>query len=130
MAIVKTKKNSHGGSNQIENVKEQAYDMELEGLNPPAPDSYPGQSFPNQGSQAPNNNNFGEIALNEQALEELIEKEEENLTKKENSQMKSLEEIKNNLNSMSSFFNNNNDYNKISLYEEEFYSNLKKQISK
>ena len=130
MAIVKTKKNSHGGSNQIENVKEQTYDMELEGLNPPAPDSYPGQSFPNQGSQAPNNNNFGEIALNEQALEELIEKEEENLTKKENSQMKSLEEIKNNLNSMSSFFNNNNDYNKISLYEEEFYSNLKKQISK
>ena len=130
MAIVKTKKNSHGGSNQIENVKEQTYDMELEGLNPPAPDSYPGQSFPNQGSQAPNNNNFGEIALNEQALEELIEKEEENLTKKENSQMKSLEEIKNNLNSMSSFFNNNNDYNKISLYEEEFYKNLKKQISK
>ena len=127
MAIVKTKKNSHGGSNQIENVKEQTYDMELEGLNPPAPDSYPGQSFPNQGSQAPNNNNFGEIALNEQALEELIEKEEENLTKKENSQMKSLEEIKNNLNSMSSFFNNDN--NKISLYEEEFYSNLKKQIS-
>ena len=128
MAIVKTKKNSHGGSNQIENVKEQTYDMELEGLNPPAPDSYPGQSFPNQGSQAPNNNNFGEIALNEQALEELIEKEEENLTKKENSQMKSLEEIKNNLNSMSSFFNNDN--NKISLYEEEFYSNLKKHISK
>ena len=125
MAIVKTKKNSHGGSNQIENVKEQTYDMELEGLNPPAPDSYPGQSFPNQGSQAPNN--FGEIALNEQALEELIEKEEENLTKKENSQMKSLEEIKNNLNSMSSFFNNEN--NKISLYEEEFYKNLKKQIS-
>ena len=128
MAIVKTKKNSHGGSNQIENVKEQTYDMELEGLNPPSPDSYPGQSFPNQGSQAPNNNNFGEIALNEQALEELIEKEEENLTKKENSQMKSLEEIKNNLNSMSSFFNNEN--NKISLYEEEFYKNLKKQISK
>ena len=127
MAIVKTKKNSHGGSNKIENVKEQTYDMELEGLNPPAPDSYPGQSFPNQGSQAPNNNNFGEIALNEQALEELIEKEEENLTKKENSQMKSLEEIKNNLNSMSSFFNNEN--NKISLYEEEFYKNLKKQIN-
>ena len=127
MAIVKTKKNSPGGSNQIENVKEQTYDMELEGLNPPAPDSYPGQSFINQGSQAPNNNNFGEIALNEQALEELIEKEEENLTKKENSQMKSLEEIKNNLNSMSSFFNNEN--NKISLYEEEFYKNLKKQIS-
>jgi hypothetical protein len=101
--------------------------MELEGLNPPAPDSYPGQSFPNQESQAPNNNNYGEIALNEQALEELIEKEEENLTKKENSQMKSLEEIKNNLNSMSSFFNNEN--NKISLYEEEFYKNLKKQIS-
>ena len=125
MAIVKTKKNSHGGANQIENVKEQTYDMELEGLNPPAPDSYPGQSFPNQGSQAPNN--FGEIALNEQALEELIEKEEENLTKKENSQMKSLEEIKNNLNSMSSFFNNEN--NKISLYEEEFYKNLKEQIN-
>ena len=125
MAIVKTKKNSHGGHNQIENVKEQEYDMEIEGLNPPAPDNYPLQSIPNQGGNAPNNNNFGEIALNEQALEELIEKEEENLAKKENSQMKSLEEIKTNLNSMSSFFNKIN----INLYQDEFYSNLQKEIS-
>ena len=67
-----------------------------------------------------------EVVLNEQALEELIEKEEENLAKNENSQMKSIDEIKTNLNSLNSFFQNNNN----NLYNDNFYSNLKMQISK
>ena len=125
MAIVKTKKTKENNSNQTENIKENT-DMEIEGLSPPAPDTYPIQSIQNQGNSVSFNNNFGEIPLNEQALEELIEKEEENLTKKENSQMKNLEEIKANLNSLNSFFKNNNN----SLYEDKFYANLKMQISK
>ena len=96
---------------------------------PPSPDEYPGPTIQNQVNQVNNNqmnNNYGEIPLNEQALEELIEKEEESLTKKENSQMKGLEEIKANLKSLNSFFTNI----KNSLYEEDFYANLKMKISK
>ena len=125
MAIVKTKKTKENGSNKYENVKEQS-DMEIDSMYPPAPDTYPIQNNQNQGNQVSSNINFGVINLNEQALEELIEKEEENLTKKENSQMKSLEEIKTNLKSLESFFQNNNN----SLYEDKFYADLKMKISK
>ena len=111
-----------------ENAKEQ-YEMDIDGLNVPSPDEYPGpavQDQINQGNNNQPNNIYGEIPLNEQALEELIEKEEESLTKKENSQMKGLEEIKTNLKSLNSFFTNI----KNSLYEEEFYADLKMKISK
>ena len=128
MAIIKNKKNSQAGYNQDENTKEQC-DMEIDGMYPPSPDEYPGPTIQNQVNQVNNNqmnNNYGEIPLNEQALEELIEKEEESLTKKENSQMKGLEEIKANLKSLNSFFTNI----KNSLYKEDFYANLKMKISK
>ena len=103
--------------------------MDIDGLNVPSPDEYPGpavQDQINQGNNNQPNNIYGEIPLNEQALEELIEKEEESLTKKENSQMKGLEEIKTNLKSMNSFFKNKN----IGLYQDNFYADLKMRISK
>ena len=96
MAIVKKKNPSQAGYDPEENAKEQ-YEMDIDGLNVPSPDEYPGpavQDQINQGNNNQPNNIYGEIPLNEQALEELIEKEEESLTKKENSQMKGLEEIK------------------------------------
>ena len=128
MAIVKKKNPSQAGYDPEENAKEQ-YEMDIDGLNVPSPDEYPGpavQDQINQGNNNQPNNIYGEIPLNEQALEELIEKEEESLTKKENSQMKGLEEIKTNLKSLNSFFTNI----KNSLYEEDFYANLKMKISK
>ncbi len=128
MAIVKKKNPSQAGYDPEENAKEQ-YEMDIDGLNVPSPDEYPGpavQDQINQGNNNQPNNIYGEIPLNEQALEELIEKEEESLTKKENSQMKGLEEIKTNLKSLNSFFTNI----KNSLYEEEFYADLKMKISK
>ena len=128
MAIVKKKNPSQAGYDPEENAKEQ-YEMDIDGLNVPSPDEYPGPSVQdqiNQGNNNQPNNIYGEIPLNEQALEELIEKEEESLTKKENSQMKGLEEIKTNLKSLNSFFTNI----KNSLYEEEFYADLKMKISK
>ena len=122
MAIVKNnKKGSNSGTNQIENIKEIS-DMEIDSLNPPAPDL--SHQIQNQVNAAPPSNI--EVVLNEQALEELIEKEEDNLAKNENSQMKSIDEIKTNLNSLNSFFQNNNN----NLYNDNFYSNLKMQISK
>ena len=123
MGLVKKNKTS-GGYNVVDNV---ISSLDIEGLNPPPPDTLPQmQNQGNQGNYSNFNGQFGEVTLNEQALEELIEKEQENLKKKENSQTKSLEEIKTNLNSLNSFFKNINN----SLYDEEFYSNLKMQISK
>ena len=126
--MFKKKNPSQAGYDPEENAKEQ-YEMDIDGLNVPSPDEYPGpavQDQINQGNNNQPNNIYGEIPLNEQALEELIEKEEESLTKKENSQMKGLEEIKTNLKSLNSFFTNI----KNSLYEEEFYADLKMKISK
>ena len=124
MAIVKNnKKGSNSGTNQIENIKEIS-DMEIDSLSPPAPDPMVSHQIQNQVNAAPPSNI--EVVLNEQALEELIEKEEDNLAKNENSQMKSIDEIKTNLNSLNSFFQNNNN----NLYNDNFYSNLKMQISK
>ena len=126
MGLVKKNKTS-GGYNVVDNV---ISSLDLENMAPPAPDTLPQiQNQENQGNQGNYGNingQFCEVDLNEQALEELIEKEQENLKKKENSQTKSLEEIKTNLNSLNSFFKNINN----SLYDEEFYSNLKMQISK
>lgn len=123
MGLVKKNKTS-GGYNVVDNV---ISSLDLENMAPPAPDTLPQiQNQENQGNYGNINGQFGEVDLNEQALEELIEKEQENLKKKENSQTKSLEEIKTNLNSLNSFFKNINN----SLYDEEFYSNLKMQISK
>ena len=105
--------------------------IDIDDISAPAPDENPYTPIPNQeqtnqANYGNSNAQFGEVALNEQALEELIEKEQENLKKKENSQTKSLDEIKTNLNSLNSFFKNINN----SLYDDEFYSNLKMQISK
>ena len=123
MGLVKKNKTS-GGYNVVDNV---ISSLDLENMAPPAPDTLPQiQNQESQGNYGNINGQFGEVDLNEQALEELIEKEQENLKKKENSQTKSLEEIKTNLNSLNSFFKNINN----SLYDEEFYSNLKMQISK
>ena len=123
MGLVKKNKTS-GGYNVVDNV---ISSLDLENMAPPAPDTLPQiQNQENQGNYGNINGQFGEVDLNEQALEELIEKEQENLKKKENSQTKSLDEIKTNLNSLNSFFKNINN----SLYDEEFYSNLKMQISK
>ncbi len=123
MAIVKNKKKAQ--SEQIEPQSVQSISaLDIDGINYPAPDVV--SSMQNQENNEISNAQYGEIPLNEQALEELCEKEEENLKKKENSQNKSLEEIKNNLNSLNSFFKNINN----SLYDEEFYSDLKMKISK
>ena len=123
MGLVKKNKSS-GGYNVVDNV---ISSLDLENMAHPSPDTLPQiQNQENQGNYGNINGQFGEVDLNEQALEELIEKEQENLKKKENSQTKSLEEIKTNLNSLNSFFKNINN----SLYDEEFYSNLKMQISK
>ena len=123
MGLVKKNKTS-GGYNVVDNV---ISSLDLENMAHPSPDTLPQiQNQENQGNYGNINGQFGEVDLNEQALEELIEKEQENLKKKENSQTKSLEEIKTNLNSLNSFFKNINN----SLYDDEFYSNLKMQISK
>ena len=123
MAIVKNKKKAQSEQLEPQNVQSMSV-LDIDGINFPAPDVI--SSVQNQDNNAIPNVQFGEVPLNEQALEELIEKEQENLKKKENSQTKSLEEIKTNLNSLNSFFKNINN----SLYDEEFYSNLKMQISK
>ena len=68
---------------------------------------------------------FG-VPLNEDAIQELIKKEEENLVKKENDKTKSLDEIKNNLNSLNSYFNDTNK----NIYKDSYYSDLKKNINK
>ena len=126
MAIVKNKTKS----SKI-NITDEATDMLIDGIIPPAPDTYPAPPISNQGNQAalvPSNAQTVQIqtVLNEQALNELTKKEEENLIKKENSQKKNLEEIKTNLKSMNSFFKNKN----IGLYQDNFYADLKMRISK
>ena len=126
MAIVKNKTKS----SKI-NIADEATDMFIDGIIPPAPDTYPAPPISNQGNQAalvPSNAQTVQIqtVLNEQALNELTKKEEENLIKKENSQKKNLEEIKTNLKSMNSFFKNKN----IGLYQDNFYADLKMRISK
>ena len=126
MAIVKNKTKS----SKI-NIADETTDMFIDGIIPPAPDTYPAPPISNQGNQAalvPSNAQTVQIqtVLNEQALNELTKKEEENLIKKENSQKKNLEEIKTNLKSMNSFFKNKN----IGLYQDNFYADLKMRISK
>ena len=126
MAIVKNKTKS----SKI-NITDETTDMFIDGIIPPAPDTYPAPPISNQGNQAalvPSNAQTVQIqtVLNEQALNELTKKEEENLIKKENSQKKNLEEIKTNLKSMNSFFKNKN----IGLYQDNFYADLKMRISK
>jgi len=68
---------------------------------------------------------FG-VPMNEDAIQELINKEEENLSKKENDKTKSLDEIKNNLNSLNSYINDTNK----NIYKDSYYSDLKKNINK
>ena len=127
MGLVKNKKKT-GDFNVVDHAVSM---IDIDDISAPAPDENPYTPIPNQeqtnqANYGNSNAQFGEVALNEQALEELIEKEQENLKKKENSQTKSLDEIKTNLNSLNSFFKNINN----SLYHDEFYSNLKMQISK
>ena len=127
MVILKNTNNKEGenyGSNIIEEHNEGQHEMDVENLIPPEPDNNPYQQIYNQ--PAPQYPQPAEIPLNEEALLELIKKEEENLAKNDNGKAKSLEEIKNNLNSLNSFFNTTS----INLYEDSFYADLKKQISK
>ena len=127
MVILKNTNNKEGEhyeSNIVEEQNEGQHEMEVENLIPPEPDNNPYQQAYNQ--QAPQYPQPAEIPLNEEALLELIKKEEENLAKNENEKTKSLEEIKNNLNSLNTFFNTTSK----NLYEDSFYADLKKQISK
>ena len=99
--------------------------MENDGLNPPPPDNYVdanNQIISNDVQQY----QPAEIPLNVNVLEDLIKKEEENLSKKYNSKTKSLDEIKKNLNQLDSYFNNA----KKNIYEDMFYANLKEEINK
>ena len=129
MVILKKKDNNKEGA-QIElntiNEQSEKTEMEVEGLIPPEPDNkYPDyDQIENQ--NAPEYSHPTETPLNEEALLELIKKEEENLAKKNNEKIKSLEEIKKDLNSLNSYFNTANK----NIYEESFYADLKKQISK
>ena len=66
------------------------------------------------------------VPLNEDSIQELIKKEEENLAKKENDKTKSLDEIKNNLNSLNSYFNDTNK----NIYKDSYFADLKKNINK
>ena len=123
----KNEKKKEGISSNLASITEHAgeNDMEIDGLVPPAPDN----SINNNNQVADLNEapfQPVEIPLNEKVLEELIKKEEENLSKKLNSKSKSLDEIKNNLNSLNSYFNNA----KKNIYEDSFYADLKKEINK
>jgi hypothetical protein len=51
--------------------------------------------------------NQNEIHLNEEALKELIKKEEDNLTKKNKDKIKNLDEIKKDINSLNASLNLN-----------------------
>ena len=118
----KKKEGDHIELNTINEQNEQA-EMEVEVAHP-APD-YP--SFNQiEGQNVAPLPQPTEIPLNEGVLQELIKKEEENLAKKENDKTKSLEEIKNNLNSLDSYFSNLNK----NIYEDSYFADLKKQISK
>ena len=102
------------------NVIHEQNDMEIEGMLPPAPDSE--NQIQNQVVQIDNQN---EIHLNEEALKELIKKEEDNLTKKNKDKIKNLDEIKKDIDSLNASLN----LSKLKIYEDQFYSDLKKQIS-
>lgn len=124
MAIFKNKK----GENEINTGEEdqsETVDMEVEGLVPPAPDNYPSANQIQEQNMAPPSQPV-EIPLNEDALKNLIKKEEENLAKKNNDITKNLDEIKKELNSLNTYFNSINKH----IYEDSFFSDLKKQISK
>ena len=123
----KNKKKKEGEQIELNTINEQQEqaDMEIDGLNPPSPDTYVdanNQIISNGVQQY----QPAEIPLNENVLEDLIKKEEENLSKKYNSKTKSLDEIKKNLNKLDSYFNNV----KKNIYEDMFYANLKEEINK
>ena len=126
MAIIKNKKKGGGGNpDEYNSIQEDNVEMEVNGLIPPDPDNYP----PANQIQGPNNAPLPqpiEKPLNEEALKNLIKKEEENLAKKNNNKIKNLDEIKKDLNSLNSYFNNMNK----NIYEDSFFYKIKKQISK
>ena len=103
------------------NVIHEQNDMEIEEMRPPLPDNENNQ-IQNQALPIDNQN---EVHLNEEALKELIKKEEDNLTKKNKDKIKNLDEIKKDINSLNASLN----LNKLKIYEDQFYSDLKKQIS-
>ena len=109
--------------NSIQEADDQT-EMEVEGLVPPAPDINPNDVYVVNGENVAPFPQAAEVPLNENALQELIKKEEENLAKKENDKTKSLEEIQNDLNSLNSYFD---DMNK-NIYEDSFFADLKKRI--
>ena len=97
--VYKTKKEKENKENlnSIQEVEDQT-EMEVEGLIPPQPDNYPSDGYIVDGANVAPFPQPAEVPLNENALQELIKKEEENLAKKENDKTKSLEEIQNDLN--------------------------------
>jgi len=114
----KNKKNENETeSNLILNAIHEQNDMEIEEMRPPLPDS--------DNNQVLQIDNQSEVHLNEDALKELIKKEEENLSKQKKDKIKNFDEIKKDINSLSANLN----LNKLKIYEDQFYSDLKKQIS-
>ena len=111
----KNKKNEN--ETELNAIHEQN-DMEIEEMRPPLPDN---DNYQIQ-SQVVQIDNQSEVHLNEDALKELIKKEEENLSKKNKDKIKNLDEIKKDINSLSANLN----LNKLKIYEDQFYSDLKK----
>jgi len=104
--------------------------MDIDDLEPPQPDNIYGNSSgnccPNQDGGGAHYNYSGKI-LNEKALKELIEKEEKSLSEQNNNnKSKTLEEIKNNLNSLNSYYIEEDK----KIYKEKFYSDLKNLLNK
>ena len=130
MAILNNKKNKKKEGNKSESelntVEEgdETTEMDVDGLIPPEPDYPSGNQIQDQ-NIAPLPQPI-EIPLNEEALKNLIKKEEENLAIKNNNKTKNLDEIKKDLNSLYSYINNSNN----NIYEDPFFSDLKKLISK
>ena len=130
MAIINNKKNKKKEGNKSESelntVEEgdETTEMDVDGLIPPEPDYPSGNQIQDQ-NIAPLPQPI-EIPLNEEALKNLIKKEEENLAIKNNNKTKNLDEIKKDLNSLYSYINNSNN----NIYEDPFFSDLKKLISK
>ena len=126
MAIIKNKKKGgRGNPEEYNSIQEDNVEMEVNGLIPPDPDNYPPANQIQGQNNAPLPQQI-EKPLNEEALKNLIKKEEENLAKKNNNKIKNLDEIKKDLNSLNSYFNNMNK----NIYEDSFFCDLKKQISK
>ena len=122
MPVYGKNKKKDGNDIELNTINEQN-DMEIDGILPPQPDNYPISEHQNHNAQPSQSN---QNIFNEEALKELIKKEENNLAKKENNQTKTLEEIKKDLNSLNNFLSNVH----INLYEDSFFANLKKQINK